>query len=101
MHYFVIGREDIVLGFHMAGVSGEIVTDASDVKKSFMNALENKDIGIIIIEEAMANLIREDVDEYVFSHEFPLICEIPGVEGRDPLRPSLRDLAVQAMGIKL
>jgi vacuolar-type H+-ATPase subunit F/Vma7 len=101
MQYFVIGSEDVVLGFHMVGVQGEMADDAKSAKENFLYALGNKEIGVIIIEEAIANLIREDVDEYIFSHEFPLICEIPGVDGRDASRPSLRDLAVAAMGIKL
>lgn len=101
MQYFVIGSEDVVLGFNMAGVVGEVAEDALSAHESFKHALSQKDIGIIIIEDNIADLIRDEVEEYIFSYEFPLICEIPGPNGRDPARPTLRELAVKAMGIKI
>ncbi|NIZ40433.1 V-type ATP synthase subunit F [Entomospira entomophila] len=101
MQYYVIGGEDVVLGFHMAGVAGSAVHGEEEVKESFREALSRSDVSVILIEEAMADLIRDDVDDYIFSHEFPLICEIPGTQGRDLSRPSLRDLAVRAMGVKI
>lgn len=101
MRYFVIGAEDTVLGFQMVGVSGVVVSGADEAAQVFRQALTEKDIGVILLTEDVANLMRETVNEYIFSHEFPLICEIPGPAGRDPSRIALKELAMKAMGINL
>jgi V/A-type H+-transporting ATPase subunit F len=62
--------------------------------------LENHDYGIIIITMDVADLIREEVDRYMFSEKFPLIVEIPnratGGESRD-----LKALVNEAIGVSL
>ncbi|WDI37979.1 V-type ATP synthase subunit F [Entomospira culicis] len=96
-----MGSDDVVLGFHLAGVEGAVVHDEASARETFQRVLAMKGLGIVLMEDTIADLIREEVDAYIFSHQFPLICEIPGTQGRDPNRQSLHDLAVQAMGIKI
>jgi V/A-type H+-transporting ATPase subunit F len=101
MKYFVIGDEDVLLGFQMVGVRGAVVRNTNDALSAFNEALQDKNIGVILITESVANSIRKNVDNYIFTHDFPLICEIPGRAGRDKSRPSLKSLANDAIGIKL
>jgi V/A-type H+-transporting ATPase subunit F len=58
-------------------------------------------VGIIIITEPAADMIRERVNEYVFSRSFPLIVEVPDREGRGEDRPGLKELVNQAIGINV
>ncbi len=101
MNYFLIGDEDTVLGFELAGVSGLAVESAADAEKAFSTALEDRNNGIIIITEDAADLIREKVDKYLFSAAFPLIVEIPGSRGVKKDRKDLRTLVNEAIGIKI
>jgi V/A-type H+-transporting ATPase subunit F len=101
VRYFIIGDEDAVLGFGMVGVEGRAVETADQAEEAFKTVLKDHSVGIIIITEKSADLIRELVDTYLFSEQFPLIVEIPGREGRDPDRPSLREMVNEAIGIKL
>ncbi len=101
MKYFVIGGEDAVLGFGMVGVEGRTVRSVEEADAAFAEALGNKKIGIIIICEPAANLIRKKVDRYVFSRSFPLIVEVPDRDGPEEGRPELRDLVNRAIGINL
>ncbi len=101
MDYFIIGDEDTVLGFELAGVSGKAVKTPSEALASFNGALQNKEHGILIITENTADMIREVVDRYLFSAQFPLIVEIPGSRGRKEGRRDLRTLVNEAIGIKL
>ena len=101
MNYFIIGDEDSVLGFELAGVSGKAVENAAEAEAAFDAALGERGNGIIIITEDAADLIREKVDEYLFSASFPLIVEIPGSKGRKDGRKDLRTLVNEAIGIKL
>ena len=71
MKYYVIGDEDAVLGFGMVGVRGRRARNASEAAEAFREALSDREIGIILITERIAELIRPQVDRYVFSEGFP------------------------------
>ncbi|MFP4384145.1 MAG: V-type ATP synthase subunit F [Spirochaetia bacterium] len=101
MKYYVIGDEDTVLGFGMVGVQGTVPDGADETKAAFDRAIDDREIGIIIITESAADLIRERVDRFLFSEQFPLLVEIPGRKGRKERRPGLRQLVNEAIGIKL
>lgn len=100
MRYYVIGDEDTVLGFALAGVEGTEVSSAEEARGAFEKALSG-DAGIVIMTEDTADLIRNRIDEYVLTAQFPLILEIPGPQGRKPDRPTLRELVNEAIGMNL
>ncbi|NBF39931.1 MAG: hypothetical protein GVY14_05895 [Spirochaetes bacterium] len=100
MRYHVIGDEDTVLGFALAGVEGTEVSSAAEAETAFKNALSG-DAGIVIMTEDTADMVRARVDEYVLSEQFPLILEIPGPKGRKPDRPTIREMVNQAIGMNL
>ncbi|MDC7244106.1 MAG: V-type ATP synthase subunit F [Pleomorphochaeta sp.] len=99
MRYFVIGDEDTVLGFSLVGVSGIQATNASQAKKAWDKALSDKENGIIIITEPVANMIRTTVDKYLFSEMFPLVVVISGPDGQKG--KDLRVLVNEAIGVSL
>lgn len=101
MTYFVIGDEDTVLGFGMVGVPGQVAEDRSSAESAFEEAIGNSETGILIITERVAELIRNRVDEYLFSERFPLIVEIPDRQGRLEGKAGIREMVNQAIGIKL
>jgi V/A-type H+-transporting ATPase subunit F len=100
MRYFVIGDEDTVLGFSLVGTNGAVVKNAEEAHNVLNKALEDRDNGIIIITQDIADMVREVVDHYIFSETFPLIVEIPnrmsGGVSRD-----LRALVNKAIGVAL
>jgi V/A-type H+-transporting ATPase subunit F len=100
MRYHVIGDEDTVLGFALAGVEGSEVRNETEAASAFDGALSG-DAGIVIVTEDVAEMIRERIDRYVLSEQFPLILEIPGPRGRRPDRPSIREMVNQAIGMNL
>jgi len=99
--YSIIGDEDTVLGFEMVGVSGRTARDPDEAQRAFRAALEEKETGIIIMTERVADMIRPLVDRYLFTESFPLIVEIPDRKGREPDRPGIRELVNAAIGIRL
>ena len=101
MECFIIGGEDAVLGFGMVGVEGVAAKRPDDAERAFRAALERKEVGIILMTEHVAELIRPLVDEYVFTAEFPLIVEIPDRHGRIEGKPGLRETVNRAIGITL
>lgn len=101
MTYYVIGDQDTVLGFGLVGVDGIAVHGAEEARAAFDQALKTGEIGIVVITERVAEMIRAVVDRYVFTEDFPLILEIPDRTGTNPDRPGIRSLVNQAIGINL
>ncbi|MBD3419836.1 MAG: Vacuolar H+transporting two-sector ATPase F subunit [Chitinivibrionales bacterium] len=101
MKYFVLGDEDTVLGFGMAGVNGIVVSDANEAQIAFRNVLKDRETGIIIITEKTADLIRNIINEFIFREQFPLIVEIPDRNGPDPRRPGIREMVNASIGVNL
>jgi V/A-type H+-transporting ATPase subunit F len=101
MKYFAIGDEDTILGFAIAGVGGRIARNEEEAESAFREALSFSDIGVIIMTERTADLIRRLVDDYIFSERFPLLVEIPDRLGRLPGRPGMKELANAAIGVKI
>jgi V/A-type H+-transporting ATPase subunit F len=101
MKYFIIGDEDAVLGFGLVGVEGRTARSPQEAQEAFSGALEDKEVGIVLITERIAELIRPQVDRYVFSRSFPLIVEIPDRQGPLAGKPGIREMVNKAIGIKL
>lgn len=99
MQYFVIGDEDTVLGFSLVGVYGMQATNPAQAKAAWEKALEDKNNGIIIITQPVADMISEIVDRYLFAEMFPLVVVIPGPGGEKSR--DLRSLVNEAIGVSL
>ena len=101
MRYYVIGDEDTVLGFGMVGVEGFAASNPQEARQAFEAAIGGREPGIVIITERIAELIRGEVDRYLFSEQFPLIVEIPDRLGPVEGKPDLRTMVNQAIGVNL
>ena len=101
MKYFIVGDDDAVLGFGLVGVQGRAAHSPQEAQETFSGALEDKEVGIILITERVAELIRPQVDRYVFTRSFPLIVEIPDRQGPLAGKPGIREMVNKAIGIKL
>jgi V/A-type H+/Na+-transporting ATPase subunit F len=100
MRYFVIGDEDTVLGFSLVGTQGMVATNIPEAQAALEKALEHKEYGIIIITEDVADMIRVQVDRYLFSETFPLIVEIPNRFSEGGSK-DLKKLVNEAIGVSL
>ena len=101
MKYSIIGDEDTVLGFGIVGVSGKVANNPDEAERAFKAILQEKDTGIIIITERVADMIRSLVDKFLFTASFPLVVEIPDRKGVKPDRPGIKEMVNTAIGIKL
>ena len=101
MKYSIIGDEDAIIGFGILGVSGKIATNADEAHRAFEAILDEKDTGIIIITERVADMIRPIVNRFLFTIGFPLVVEIPDRKGVKPGRPGIKEMVNTAIGIKL
>ena len=98
---FCIADEDTVRGFRLAGVAGQAVASVPEAVHAVESAVAKRDCAVIILTETVADDIRSQVERIRFEQQRPLIVEIPGPGGSLPGRKSLRQLAREAVGIRI
>lgn len=101
MRVLVIGNPEAVRGFSLAGVPGVIATTADEVNQALDNALSAQDIGIILITQDVGGMIVPRMDHLKLRSTVPLVVEIPGPEGVSADQPSLGDIVLRAIGIRI
>ena len=101
MKVLVIGHPEAVLGFSLAGVAGHAVTTAEEANQALDHALGVKDIGIILVTQDIARLIQARMDQLKLHSTVPLVVEILSPEGVQQGEPTLSEIVLRAIGIKL
>ena len=99
MAFYVIGSDELVIGFRFVGVPGAAVHNREEALAAFHRATKAKDILVLIVTERVAALIPAEVMEWQLAGSYPLIVEIPGIAGHMPERKSLIDSIREAVGI--
>ncbi|CAN0020038.1 unnamed protein product [Bubo scandiacus] len=103
----VLGDEDTVTGFLLGGV-GELdkhrkpnflvvekETSLAEIEETFRSFLNREDIGIILISQCLAELIRHAVEAH--ARPLPAVLEIPSKER--PYDPSKDSVLRRARGL--
>lgn len=101
MKLLVIGHPEAVRGFSLAGVPGQPATTAEEVNQALDQALAASDVGIILVTQDVSRLIEARMDHLKLRSTVPLVVEIPGPEGVSPDQPSLGDIVLRAIGIRI
>lgn len=101
MKVLVIGHPEAVLGFSLAGVHGQAASTVDEVNKALDDAFASRENGIILVTQDVASLIQPRMDQLKLHSTIPLVVEIPSPAGVPADQPSLGDLVLRAIGIKL
>ena len=101
MNFFVIGDRETVLGFRFVGVEGTIATLRVEALAALEQAVERKDVGVVLVTEKVAAEIRDEVDARLYGFGFPLVLEIPDSSGPAPDRPKIEEVVRKAVGISI
>ena len=101
MNYFVIGDEDTVVGFRYAGVDGQIVDLPQEAIQAFKKAINNPQIGILIITQQIAQNLNDLIETKRMEGGNPVIVEIPNRTGPMTDRKTLIEMIREAIGIKI
>ncbi|MFA5271726.1 MAG: V-type ATP synthase subunit F [Candidatus Omnitrophota bacterium] len=98
MKFYCIADKDSSLGFKFSGMETREVETKLQAHEALRVALSAEGIGIIVITEKAASLIREEVDEITFSQDLPLIIEIPS-RGSTKATKSVADSLRHVIGV--
>jgi|SRR5258708_20589587 V/A-type H+-transporting ATPase subunit F len=101
MKVLVIGHPDAVLGFSLAGVGGRVAQSALEVNQALDDAQASKDVGIVLVTQDVAELIRPRMEHLKLRSTVPLVVEIPSQGTASEDQPSLGEIVLRAIGIRL
>lgn len=102
MRFFVISDNiDTQVGMRLAGIEGAVVHEQEEVTKALSDAMQRKDIGVILMTERLVKLCPELVDELKLNRTQPLIVEIPDRHGNGRAKDSITRYVREAIGIKI
>lgn len=100
MKAFVIGSENCVLGFGLAGLEGVTVRGAAEVHAELDRRMADPELALVLISADVAAWARERVDALKVNSLQPLLVEIPG-EHTGTSYPPLREFVQRAVGVHL
>ena len=117
MDYFFLGDSELVTAFRFVGINGFPVRGAEDAMNAFRRITEGYDstaggvlpelvpgaesCRILIVTEEVADWLGDTLIQWQLSDRYPLIVEMPGLEGRLPGRKTLVDAIREAIGISV
>jgi V/A-type H+-transporting ATPase subunit F len=97
--FYIIGGEELVIGFRFVGVPGTVAETADEAREAFRAATTSPGVMVLIISEQVSAMIPREVMEWQMSGAYPLLVEIPGIGGRMEGRAGLIDAIREAVGL--
>lgn len=98
--FLISDNKDTIIGLRLANIDGVLAETRADIEKYFNQAVDNKNIGIIIITEKIFEEIKEKVLELKKRGDNKLIVTIPDRTGlRD--KNFIMKYVKESIGIKI
>lgn len=110
MQFYIIGEREIVLAFKLTGVEGTIAETKDEVLKAFnrvtgqsgkVNDSDGEIPRVLILTEQAASQIEDEEIKWQKTGKFPLIVEVPGLNGHVPGKKTLYDAIKEAVGVEV
>ncbi len=99
--YLISDNIDTLIGMRLAGVPGAVAHTPSEVNAEIKKAVEDKDLGILMLTEKAGALVKEELDNLKLTIHTPLIIEIPDRHGSRDIAGSINRLVQESIGLKI
>jgi V/A-type H+-transporting ATPase subunit F len=109
--YFVIGERELVLAFGLVGVQGTVAVTRDEALAAFNRVTgrggtfsaptDEERPKVLILTENVIVMIEQEVLDWQKKGGYPLIVEIPGIQGHLKGRKSLTDSIREAIGVQV
>ncbi len=96
--FFFIGAPELVTGFRFAGVGGEVALTRNEVLSAFRSVQEGS-VRVVVLSREAADLVREELTAWQQGGRYPLVVEVPPLEGGGLPSPSLLEMIREAVGL--
>ncbi len=97
--YLISDNIDTQIGMRLSGVEGEVVHTPEEAEAALEGALNDKEIGIILMTGRAAALCKEKVCDCKLNLPSPLIVEIPDRHADSGISEMIAGYLREAVGI--
>lgn len=110
MEYFVIASRELVLAFKLVGVDGAVAVNRKEALEAFNRVTVHGNTNslpvagrpkVLILSEEVSVMIEDEVLAWQKGAKYPLIVEIPGLNGHLEGKKSLTDAIREAVGVSV
>lgn len=99
--YLISDNVDTHTGMRLAGIEGCVVHERDELYEALNNALEDKEIGIILITEKLSFEFPDIINDIKLNRTLPLLVEIPDRHGSGRRSDFITAYVSEAIGLKL
>lgn len=99
--YLISDNVDTLVGMRFAGIEGTVAHETAEVRNALINAMDNSDIGIVLITEKLVQLCPDLIYDLKLNRKRPLIVEIPDRHGSGRANDSITRYVREAIGVKI
>ena len=102
MRFYVLSEvPDTCLGMRLAGMEGEVISDADQLKTALQRLGDNKGIGIIAITAGVAAMSPHLITEWQLQRRLPLLIEIPDQKDSSDISQLIARHIAETIGVKV
>ncbi len=99
--YLISDNVDTYTGMRLAGVDGVVVHEREELNEALTNAMNNKELGIVLLTEKLGKEFPDIIDEMKLKRKMPLLVEIPDRHGTGRKKNFITSYVNEAIGLKL
>lgn len=99
--YLISDNVDTQMGMRLAGIDGVVVHEPAEVKNALMEAMDDKEIAVVLMTEKLVDLCSELVYDLKLNRRSPLIVEIPDRHATSNITENISKYIESAIGLKL
>ncbi len=99
--YLISDNVDTLVGMRLSGIEGIVVHKKEEVEKALKYAVDDENIGVILITEILIKLCPETVYDLKLNRRRPLIVEIPDRHGNGRTKESITKYVRDSIGVKI
>lgn len=99
--YVISDNHDTLVGLRLAGIDGVVAHTPAEVRLALMSAIDNPEIGIVLMTEKLVALSPDLVYDLKLNRQRPLIVEIPDRHGSGRGSESITRYIRDAIGVKI
>lgn len=99
--YLVSDNLDSLVGLRLAGIEGRVARGPEESKSAIEAALEDPELGILVLTEKVAETVPDLVQALRERGELPLVVEVPDRHGMHRAADFLTAYVRDAIGVNL
>lgn len=99
--FLISDNRDTWVGLKLAGIDGVIAHTREEIMQALDGAMKDENIGIVILTEKAADVIRDEVMRLKLKCNRPLLVEIPDRHGSSRSQDIIASYIRDSVGIRI